>query len=151
MTLDVEVPDPPSLHGPQDPGDYDAVDEPEDWTGDDFRREALADFLREGAWEDGFDEWREQTYISEDEFRLVLDLGMIDEFDFYWNPSAEDVGYRAPTLADDRPVSRGESLEEIDTDGIEEELDDLGRTVSEVLENDYIHRDGGEFGFFRDR
>jgi hypothetical protein len=29
MTLDVEIPDPPTLSGPQDPGDYDAVDEPE--------------------------------------------------------------------------------------------------------------------------
>jgi len=30
MTLDVEIPDPPTLSGPQDPGDYDAVDEPEE-------------------------------------------------------------------------------------------------------------------------
>jgi len=44
MTLDVEIPDPPTLSGPQDPGDYDAVDEPE-WTGDDTRREALSDFF----------------------------------------------------------------------------------------------------------
>ncbi|WP_276254258.1 hypothetical protein [Halomontanus rarus] len=152
MTLDVEIPEPPTIRAPQDPGDYDAVDEPEDWTGDTTPREALAEFLREGAWADAFDEWREQTYVGEEEFQLVLDLGLIDEFDFYWNPSAADVGYRAPTLPESGTLSASdETLEEIDAEGIEEELDDLGRTVSEVLENRYIDRSGEEFGFFADR
>lgn len=43
----------------------------------------------------------------------------------------------------DNPFERGE------IQGIEEELDELGRTVSEVLETDYIHRSREEFGFFR--
>lgn len=153
MTLDVEIPEPPTLHGGQDPGDYDAVDEPEpeDWTGDTAPREALAEFLREGAWEDAFAEWSDQTYMTEGEFRLVLELGLIDEFDFYWNESAEDVGYRASSVPGTLPESYDESLDSGDVQGIEEELDGLGRTVSEVLENDYIHRDGDEFGFFGDR
>ncbi|MCU4973020.1 hypothetical protein OB955_09725 [Halobacteria archaeon AArc-m2/3/4] len=152
MTLDVEIPEPPTIRAPQDPGDYDAVDEPEDWTGDTAPREALAEFLREGAWADAFDEWREQTYMGEEEFQLVLDLGLIDEFDFYWNPSAADVGYRAPTLPESGTLSASdETLEEVDAEGIEEELDELGRTVSEVLENRYIDRSGEEFGFFDDR
>jgi hypothetical protein len=37
-TLDVETPDPPRLRGPQDPGEYDAVDEPDEWTGDESPR-----------------------------------------------------------------------------------------------------------------
>jgi len=41
MPLDVEVPDPPALHGPQDPGDYDAVDELDEETGGNYRREEL--------------------------------------------------------------------------------------------------------------
>ncbi|MCU4739808.1 hypothetical protein [Natronoglomus mannanivorans] len=168
MTLDVEIPEPPTIRAPQDPGDYDAVDEPEDWTGDTAPREALAEFLREGAWADAFDEWREQTYMGEEEFQLVLDLGLIDEFDFYWNPSAADVGYRAPTLPESGTLSASdetleevdaegieevdaEGIEEVDAEGIEEELDELGRTVSEVLENRYIDRSGEEFGFFDDR
>jgi hypothetical protein len=56
MTLDVEVPDPPALDGPGDIGDYDAVEEPEDRPGEDGRRDALAEFLAEGAWEDAFGE-----------------------------------------------------------------------------------------------
>lgn len=148
MTLDVETPDPPTLHGPQDPNDYDAVDEPEDGMDDDSARRALAEFLREGAWEDAFDDWSDRTYLTEEEFQVVLDRGLLDEFDFYWNPAAEDVGYRAPAVpadlseTDDGPLEKGD---------VEEELDDLGRTVSEVLENDYVHRSGDEFGFFSDR
>ena len=144
MTLDVETPDPPTLSGAQDPGDYDAVDEPVD-TGDDYRREALAEFLESGAWDDAFDDWADRTYLTEAEFRAVLDADLIDDLDFYWNPSAEDVGYRAPTVPTDLPASP--DLERDDIRGIEEELDDLGRTVSEVLENDYIGRSSEEFGY----
>lgn len=146
MALDVETPDPPTLHGPQDPGDYDAVDELEDETGDNYRREELAELLDQGAWEDAFYEWADHTYLTEAQFQVVLDRGLIDEFDFYWNPSAEDVGYRAPTLSEDA-VASAEPLERGDVEDIEEELDALGRTVSEALENDYIHRDGDEFGY----
>ncbi|WP_226483022.1 hypothetical protein [Natrinema amylolyticum] len=146
MTLDVEVPDPPRLHGSQDPGDYDAVDEPDERTGDNVRREALADFLEAGAWEDAFDEWARDTYLSETEFRAVREAGLLERLDFYWNQSAEDVGYRAPAVPDDLAATR-EGLDDVDIQGIEEELDSLGRTVSEVLENDYIHRDGEEFGY----
>lgn len=147
MALDVELPDPPTLHGPQNPGEYDAVDEPAEWTGDTYRREDLAEFLRGGAWETAFEEWAHQTYLTEAEFRVVADRGLVDEFDFSWNPAAEDVGYRAPALPGDLSVSSDETLEADDIDEINEELDDLGRIVSEVLENEYIDRDGDEFGY----
>ncbi|WP_226040760.1 hypothetical protein [Natrinema sp. DC36] len=146
MTLDVEVPDPPRLRGPQNPGDYDAVDEPEERTGNDTRREDLADFLDAGAWEDAFDEWSADTYLTEDEFRAVLEGGLFAELDFYWNQSAEDVGYRTPTVPDEL-VATHDGLDQSDIADLEEALDSLGRTVSEVLENDYIHRDGEEFGY----
>ncbi len=150
MTLDVDIPDPPALDGPQKPGAYDAVDEPEERSGDTVPHEALATFLQEGAWEDGFDEWRDHTYMTADEFRLVRELGLIRGFDFYWNVSSADVGYQAPTVPEDLPPPYDETLERGDIQGIEEELDELGRTVSEVLETDYIHRSGEEFGFFSD-
>ncbi|PCR90778.1 hypothetical protein [Natrinema ejinorense] len=146
MALDVERPEPPTLSGPQDPGDYDAVVEPDERTGDTARREDLADFLEAGAWEDAFDEWARDTYLTETEFRAVLEFGLIDEFDFYWNQSAEDVGYRAPAVPE-ASVAGHEELDEADIEDIEEELDTLGLTVSEVLETDYIHRDGEEFGY----
>lgn len=146
MALDVETPAPPTLHGSGNVGDYDAVDEPDERTGDTVRREALADFLEGGAWEDAFQEWARDTYLTETEFQAVLELGLIDEFDFYWNQSAEDVGYRAPEVPADSLADR-DGVDEDDVESIEEELDSLGWTVSEVLETDYIHRDGEEFGY----
>lgn len=146
MTLDIEIPDPPALRGPEDPGDYDAVDEPEERTGDDTRREELAGFLEAGAWEDAVDEWADDTYLNEGEFRAVRERGLLDELDFYWNRAAADVGYRVPPV----PADLSDAHEDIDADDIEdieEALDSLARTVSEVLENDYIHRDSEEFGY----
>ncbi|MDS0474271.1 hypothetical protein [Natrinema sp. 1APR25-10V2] len=146
MTLDVETPEPPTLRGPQDPGDYDAVDEPDERTGDSTRRENLADFLEAGAWEDAFDEWAADTYMNESEFRAVRELGLLEELDFYWNPSAEDVGYRVPTVPEDL-TTQYDDIDEGEVEDVQDELAELGRTVSEVLENDYIHRDGEEFGY----
>jgi hypothetical protein len=148
MALDVETPDPPRLDDPLDPGDYEALDEPAEWTGDDYRREELAGFLRDGAWQDAFEEWSEHTQLTEAEFEAVVDLGLIPQFDFYWNPAAEDVGYRAPTLPDPLPAPYDDRFDTADRDAVDAELDDLGRVASEVLETDYIHRNGGEFGFF---
>jgi hypothetical protein len=145
MPLDVEVPDPPPLRGPRPQGAYDAVDVPEDDTGDDYRRETLADFLENGAWPDGFDEWAEDTAMTEAEYDLVADLGLFQAFDFYWDPSTDQAGYRAPSLPADLP---DRDLSDIDTNGIDNELDTLGRVVSEVLENDYLLRDDESFGFF---
>ncbi|WP_336002021.1 hypothetical protein [Halorientalis halophila] len=147
MALEVERPDPPDLSGPGDPGDYDAVEEPEEWTGDDAPRRALAEMLEAGAWEDAFEEWRRGTSLSAEQFQAVVDLSVIDRFDFHYNPNAEDVGYRAPELLDDRPAPYDAALDRDDVQEIEGQLDDLGRIVSEVLENDYIDRSSEEFGY----
>ena len=71
MSLDVPVPDPPSLSGPQTQGDYEAVGDGPDDADDDYRREAVADALAEGAWADAFDEWADETEIAAAEFELI--------------------------------------------------------------------------------
>lgn len=144
MALDVEVPDPPPLRGPQSRGEYEAIGAADEEATDDYRREELAAVLREGAWRDAFEEWAEHTYLTEEEFRTVAELGLVERFDLRWEPATDDVGYRAPTLA-------GEEREAFeDPSGVEEELDSLGRVLSETLENDYLLRDDDEFGFFAD-
>lgn len=148
MALDVEVPDPPTLHGPQDPGEYDAVVEVEGQPGEQPERDTLATALEAGAWADAFDDWRRDTHLSQEQFRAAVDLGLVEAFDFYLNPGAGDVGYRAPDVPEDRPAPYDEALDRTDVADIEEAFDDLGRTVSEVLENDYLVRTGEEFGFF---
>jgi hypothetical protein len=145
MTLDVARPDPPRLSGPSDPGDYDAVEEPAEWTGEDAPRAALAEMLSAGAWADAFEEWREVTTLSDDQFRTVRELGLIERFDFLWNPAAEDVGYLVPPVPSARPD--GEPLDRDERQEMAEELDELGRIVSDVLEGDYVHRSAEEFGY----
>jgi hypothetical protein len=146
MTLDVPIPDPPSLSGPQSRDDYDAVGNPEEDTGDDYRRDAIADALEEGAWADGFDEWADETDLTETTFETVQRHELVDDFDFYWDPATEDVGYRAPDLPAD---ARGD-LNSTAADDVDAELDTLGRIVSEYLENDYLRRDEDTYGFFAD-
>jgi hypothetical protein len=147
MSLDVEVPDPPRLSGPGDPGDYESVEEAEEWTGDDAPRRALSEMLSAGAWEDGFEEWRRGTSLSVAQFEATRELGAFQRLDFHYNPTAEDVGYRAPSLPEGPDTLAEAGLDRDDAREIEGELDDLGRIVSEVLENDYIHRSSEEFGY----
>lgn len=144
MTLDVEVPDSPPLRGPQSRGEYASIDMTDQEPADDHRREEIGAVLREGAWRDAFEEWAEHTFLSETEFATVSDLGLLERFDFYWDPTTDEVGYRAPTVP-------GEATDRFDdVQGVEGALDSLGRVVSEVLENDYLVRDADEFGFFAD-
>ncbi|MFB6170470.1 MAG: hypothetical protein ABEJ06_04910 [Haloarculaceae archaeon] len=142
MALDVEVPDPPSLRAPQQRGAYEAIDMTDQEPEDDYRHEELETFLREGAWQDAFEQWAEETYLTASEFETLRERELFDRFDFYWDPAADEVGYRAPTLA-----AEGEPAFD-DPNGVEAELDTLGRIVSEVLENDYLLRDEETFGFF---
>lgn len=150
MALDVETPDPPRLDRPQDPdpGEYESVDPEEDPVGDDYRRSELATLLEAGAWADAFDEWRSTTLMSVDEFRAVVDLGLIDDLDFYWNPAAGDVGYQSPAVPAERPAPYDATLDDDGIQSIEEELDSLARVVTEMIENDYLERNEDEFGFF---
>jgi hypothetical protein len=144
MVLDAEVPDPPSLRGPQSRGEYEAIDMTDQEPTDDYRREELEGVLRDGAWQDAFEEWAEHTHLTDAEFEGAVELGLIERFDLYWDPATDDVGYRAPTL-------NGEEREAFDDpDGVDAELDSLGRVVSETLENDYLLRDENDFGFFAD-
>lgn len=153
MTLDVEIPDPPTLGEISDPEEYEAIEADDEEGGDidqDVRREELNVLLREGAWEEAFEEWAAHTYLTEAEFEVAVELGLIDEFDFYWDPTTDDVDYRAPTLPEDLPNFVIDALEDGDIEAIDEELAALARTVSERLE-EYVDRSGEEFGFFADR
>ena len=142
MTLDVEMPEPPSLRGLQSHEAYEAIDMTDQELTDDHRREELAAVLEEGAWADAFDDWAEETYLSEAEFAAASERGLFEALDFYWDPANDEVGYRSPSVPD------GVRDDFEDPDGVAEELDALGRTVSEVLENDYLRRDEDDFGFF---
>lgn len=146
MALDVSVPDPPSLSGPQPGGEYEAIDTTAEVAEDDYRREEIQQILEDGAWHDGFEEWTTHTGLTADDFESVVERGLIDKFDFYWEPATDEVGYRSPTFSESARSELGVG----DVADIESELDSLGRVVSEMLENDYLLRDDETFGFFDD-
>ena len=137
MGLDVSVPDPPELGDETDLQEYDDVEVRGDT---DYRRSELETFLREGAWEQAFSEWAEHTDLEEDEYRIVRDLGLIREFDFFWDDFADRVGYHAPGIPEDWKVK--EYHEDLDSwnavSGINAAMTELGQIACDVLEDDYI-------------
>lgn len=145
MALEVPAPDPPSLHGPQPRGEYEAIDNPVAEPGDDYRREELEAILADGAWADAFDEWAAGAGLSVDAYEVLVEHDAFEDLDFYWDATTDEVGYVTPSLSDDvRDRVSGE------VDDVEDELDDLARVVSETLENDYLLRDEETYGFFAD-
>lgn len=147
MTLNADVPEPPSLRGPQATDDYEAVDQADEPVHDDYRREELSSFLENGAWAAAFDEWAAHTLVTQAQFEAMTDLRLVEKLDFYWEPSTGDVGFRAPSVPDDLPAEVTSRIDDEDVVDIEEGLAELGRTVSEQLEAE-IGRDSSDFGFF---
>jgi hypothetical protein len=136
MTLDVDTPDPPELSSAVDADEYDDVDV----QGQDYRREELQEFLREGAWEEAFSRWAAETDLDEEAFAIVQDLGLIQEFDFFWDSFADRVGYHAPGLPENwRERGIHPDLDSWGTvSGINAGLTELGQLVCEVLKDEYI-------------
>lgn len=134
MALDVDVPEPPDLTMRGTPSDYRATEE--SGQSRDFRREETETMLKDGAWREGFEEWAEYTDLDADAIRAIDELGLFKAFDFYWHPDRESLEYDAPEVPDDWEERAPESLTSTsETSRVETELDDLGRTVLEEIED----------------
>ncbi|WP_436901585.1 hypothetical protein [Halovenus halobia] len=136
MSLDVAVPDPPELEG-MDPNEY----EDAEVVGDtDYKRDELEAFLREGAWEESFEQWAAETEMDEHDFEIMLDLEMIGRFDFFWDSFAERVGYHAPGIPEDwKERDYHPDIESWGTvSSINASLTELGQIVCDVLKDEYI-------------
>lgn len=137
MALEVSVPEPPTLQDSLDPDAYDDVEVVADA---DYRREELEAFLREGAWEVAFSQWAETTEMRAAEFAIIEDLGLIEEFDFFWDDFADRVGYHAPGLPEDwqeRDIHPGLTSWGM-VSAINAGLTELGQIVCDILADDYI-------------
>ena len=136
MSLTVETPSPPSLESGVDADAYDDADV----GGDEYRRDELEAFLEEGAWEEAFTAWAAETGMTEREFAIVRDLGLVQRFDFFWDDFADRVGYHAPGLPED--WKEREIHPDLDSwnavSSINAGLTELGQEVCDVLKNDYI-------------
>jgi hypothetical protein len=136
MGLDVDPPPPPELDPNVDADEY----EDADVGGNDYRREELEAFLKDGAWERAFDEWAAHTDLDEEEWAIVTDMELTRRYDFFWDDFADRVGYHAPGLPEDwkeRDLHPG--LDSWGTvSGINAALTELGQTVCDVLKAEYI-------------
>lgn len=136
MGLDIEPPEPPELQD-TNPEEYEDAEVVAD---SDYRRDELESFLNEGAWEQAWNQWREQTGMTERQWDIVEDLGLMEHFDFFWDSFADRVGYHAPGLPEDwkeRNVHPDlDSWEAVSS--INASLTELGQTVCDVLKNQYI-------------
>lgn len=137
MGLDVETPEPPELETNADVAEYDDVDV---FDGGNYRREELQAFLREGAWAEAFDQWAAHTDVTEAEFRIVLELSLLSEFDFFWDDFADRVGYHAPGIPEDwKERSYHPDIDSWNAvSSINAGLTELGQIICDVLEADYI-------------
>jgi hypothetical protein len=141
MTLSVEAPEPPELSPERTVDDYDDVSV--DVESSEYRREELQSYLDDGAWERSFEEWTDHAELDEAEWQIVLDLGLVGEFDFFWDDFAGRVGYHAPGLPED--WRERELHPDIDSwgtvSGINASLTELGQIVCDVLKEEYIDWD----------
>jgi hypothetical protein len=139
MGLDVLAPDPPRLSFGQDADDYDDVTVQTT----DYRREELQGFLDDGAWERSFDEWAEDAEIDEATWQVVLDLGLIERYDFFWDDFANRVGYHTPGIPQDwKERGLHPALSSwAQVSAINAGLAELGGVVSDVLKAEYVDWD----------
>ncbi|WP_440006320.1 hypothetical protein [Halomicrococcus sp. SG-WS-1] len=137
MGLDVAVPDPPELRAEADIQQYEDVSVDGET---DYRRDELETFLREGAWTEAFNQWSEHTDLDEREFETACDLDLFYEFDFFWDDFADRVGYHAPGIPED--WQERDVHPDLDSwnavSSINAALTELGQTVCDVLERDYV-------------
>ena len=144
MTLDVETPERPELSTGVAADEYDDADV----QGDEYRREELAEALDDGAWEAAFEEWAADASLDADQWAIVTDLGLIEEFDFFWDSFAGRVGYHAPGLPED--WREREIHPDIDSwgtvSGINAGLTEFGQVVCEVLADEYLDWEAEEVG-----
>jgi hypothetical protein len=136
MTLDVAVPEPPELEA-FDPNEYDDAEVVGDT---DYRREEIEVFLGDGAWEQAFAQWQEDTDMEQTTFDIVRDLGLLEQFDFFWDSHADRVGYHAPGIPEDwKERNYHPDLDSWGTvSSINASLTELGQLVCDVLKDEYI-------------
>ncbi|WP_191967172.1 MULTISPECIES: hypothetical protein [Haloferax] len=130
MALDVENPSPPDMTNRGVPTELDLTETY--GIESDFRREELQEYLHDGAWKEAFEEWTEYTDLSDTEYEQVLELGLIEQLDFFWDPVEERLQSVVPDMPDEWP--RGIDI----SSKVRTELSDLGDAVTEMLEDGYV-------------
>ncbi|KAB1185374.1 MULTISPECIES: hypothetical protein [Haloferax] len=130
MALDVESPNHPDLTNQGTPSELAASEVI--GSESDLRREELERFLGDGAWNEAFEEWAEYTDLSQTEYEAILERGLVEQIDFFWDPVETRLRFVIPPVPDEWPDGRDISSK------VRTELTDLGQAVIEMLEDGYV-------------
>ena len=63
--------------------------------------ETVHRYLEDGVWSRSLEEWRKESKLGETDMELVEELGLIEEFEFFWDDDFDRVGYEAPSIPKD--------------------------------------------------
>ncbi|WP_411963068.1 hypothetical protein [Haloferax sp. YSMS24] len=127
MSLPQTPPDPPTVYS----------DHNEEYHDDTERRaEIQATFELENAWGEAYEQWLEETLLTDQEYQKAFEFGLFGKLDFYWDTETQHVAYEMPPVVDG-----GYGLPLDTASDIEEELDDFARIVADTLSTYYINWD----------
>lgn len=130
VPLDFEVLDPPDLTD-RAPSSFEDLETA--GSAGDRRREELETAMHDGAWREALEEWAEYTDVDPEEFRALVDHGLVGGIDVFWDPEDGRLRFEVPTV----PPSVGS-----DPDRLENELTDLARVLVKTLVEGYLDWDG---------
>lgn len=133
MDRDRDIPPPPTLDAAED---------------DEYHRGEIQIALEDGAWEAAFQDWLATTDIEADAFEIAEDLDLFDDFDFFWDDFAQRVGFFAPGIPDDWEHAgyHDELTSWRQASSINGSLAELGQTVCDVLQEDYLDLEEEDWG-----
>lgn len=87
-------------------------------------------------WEDALEDWREELEPSD--VSLVERVGLLEDYEFFWDDSFDRVGYEAPSLPSDWKTA--EYADEVESwaqvSRINTAMSDLGQEIRERVEDD---------------
>ncbi|MFB6284030.1 MAG: hypothetical protein ABEK59_08895 [Halobacteria archaeon] len=118
-----------------------SIDEARESTeGPDLDDETVRDYLRDGVWERSIQEWRDESNLDGDDTELVEELGLIEEFEFFWDADFDRVGYEAPSIPKDWKSE--DYADEVKSWGqvskINMAMSELGEKAREIIETEKL-------------
>jgi len=90
----------------------------------------------EDHWDDALEEWRRE--LEESDVELVERIGLLDEYEFFWDAEFDRVGYEAPSLPKDWKAR--DYADDVDSwaqvSRINVAMSDLGQELRERVEEE---------------
>lgn len=106
-----------------------------DMDGDELDDEKVIESVEE-HWEDALEDWRDE--LEEADIELVERIGLLDEYEFFWDAEFDRVGYEAPSLPKDWKTR--DYADDVDSwaqvSRINVAMSDLGQELRERVEDD---------------